>query len=349
MPSRKIGTAGRSVSAMQDLQPLRAFAFAVQGEQDRATVPDRIHVLPAGDVVEGRDERRFRVDDLDRLAEASLEGGEPIRVDIDHHSLLPWETTEAYGWIDAFERDDDGLWALVEWTDEGRELIASRKYRALSPVVMIQPPAEGEAHAEGGGLPLATRIESVALTNTPNLRMQWLNSTERTHAESNNGDKMHEDLITLAATFGIDASSESELAAALHTRLTPAPQTDMVPREDLAHAMTRLDAATSELADIKAQAHRDAVDAAIDKGRREGKIAPASVEKWRAMCVDAAGLEQFCSLVATLPVIVSSDAHSDESAPVAELDSHTLSPVDEEILERIGVSVEDFLAFRKGA
>lgn len=44
--------------------------------------------------------------------------------------------TSAYGWIRNMEIRDDGLYAMVEWTDQGRQAIENRRYKFHSPVIL---------------------------------------------------------------------------------------------------------------------------------------------------------------------------------------------------------------------
>jgi phage I-like protein len=62
----------------------------------------------------------------------------------------------------------DGIWALVEWTEKAAAHIQAREFRYLSPVI---------SHLPNGAI---TRIENVALTNSPNLHEM----TALSHKES---------------------------------------------------------------------------------------------------------------------------------------------------------------------
>lgn len=89
-------------------------------------------------------------------------GGVPL--DRDHASMKkPLDRdTQAYGWIRDLRMmiggasQYNGLYAKIEWTDEGRRLVLDKSYRFLSPVFTM----DGEGHP--------TSLVNVALTNRPN-------------------------------------------------------------------------------------------------------------------------------------------------------------------------------------
>lgn len=87
-----------------------------------------------------------------------------IPLDKDHASLKEPlnRDTQAYGWIKDLRLmsggadDYNGLYAKIEWTPEGTALVATKAYRFLSPVFVL----------DDNGLP--TSLVNVALTNRPN-------------------------------------------------------------------------------------------------------------------------------------------------------------------------------------
>lgn len=86
-----------------------------------------------------------------------------ILLDVDHESEAEDKRSEAAGWYKGpFVVKNDGLWAGVELTPLGEELIGSKKYKRLSPTPSLVPNAAGEYHP--------VDIASVALTNRPRMR-----------------------------------------------------------------------------------------------------------------------------------------------------------------------------------
>ncbi len=85
-------------------------------------------------------------------------------VDYNHASELTCAAAEegkAAGWIKELFIEDDGLWAVVEWTNQARNYIKEGEYRYLSPVIQFSF-KDKETGEEVG-----TRLKSAALVNQP--------------------------------------------------------------------------------------------------------------------------------------------------------------------------------------
>lgn len=101
--------------------------------------------------------------------------GKGIPVNKDHlHIYSDSGDTKAYGWIKALYADDAGLWALVEWTDEGHALVNGDAYAFFSTeypykYYLIDPEVDEET-----GLPIARpgKLYGLAITNYPANRRQ---------------------------------------------------------------------------------------------------------------------------------------------------------------------------------
>lgn len=86
----------------------------------------------------------------------------PVPVDWEHASVRgDVEKARAAGWVQKLEIREDGLWALVEWTEEGAHDIRSGAYRYCSGVFEF-----GKADRRTGE-PIPCCLTSAALTNTP--------------------------------------------------------------------------------------------------------------------------------------------------------------------------------------
>ncbi|WP_417243392.1 phage protease [Celeribacter sp.] len=140
-----------------------ALNFAV-GEE----VPEWVQLLPAAPHVIGRDGRRWHMFDpsvvVSRFDPAKLP-----QVDIEHSSELlapQGMPAPAVGWIEALDVRDGAIWGKVSWTGVGRDYVASRAYRYLSPVFR---------HTQSGEI---IEIASAGLTNNPNLEMAALNAAQ---------------------------------------------------------------------------------------------------------------------------------------------------------------------------
>ncbi len=126
------------------------------------TAPDWIQVFPSG-AFSGRDGRGPYTCDPAAVVARTREHNGPvdIPVDYDHqleHTAMNGRPAIAAGWITELEARADGVWGRVEWTDKGKAHVAAREYRYVSPVYYYQQDT-GDIQA----------IESVALTNVPNL------------------------------------------------------------------------------------------------------------------------------------------------------------------------------------
>lgn len=122
------------------------------------SIPEWVHLLPAGQVrtVDGRGP--YTVSDMTALCAASMAGGK-LALDENHSTdkAAPLGlSAPARGWIVALQARPNGIWGKVEWTPEGRQLVPG--YRGISPVIR---------HDKSSG-----RIDAIlraSLTNTPNL------------------------------------------------------------------------------------------------------------------------------------------------------------------------------------
>ena len=123
----------------------------------------RIKVLPVGDI-SGRDKRAWKLDaaGAQALVDEVKKNNIDIVVDFEHGSYAG--DGKAAGWLPAatFAVEPDGIYAEINWTDEGRESVQAREYRYLSPAFL----------SDGGKI---LSLESVGLVNVPNLTLPALN------------------------------------------------------------------------------------------------------------------------------------------------------------------------------
>lgn len=130
------------------------------------------HVAPFGEFsVKTADGKRI-LQVLDQraikaMAERLIEDGGPLLVDYDHFSYDTEKPSEAAGWIYELDAREDGLWARIEWTDTGSAAVMNKRYRFVSPVWY---PDECEAVANQADAIRPLRLDSIALTNSPNLK-----------------------------------------------------------------------------------------------------------------------------------------------------------------------------------
>ena len=122
---------------------------------DLSGVPEVIRVLPKGHVSSPKGD--FEVDDRDIAGIIQQFKARRLDLVIDYeHQTLSDVQAPAAGWIKDLYPGEDALMARVEWTKKGREYIANKEYRYLSPVVLVK---KADQHA--------AVFHSAALTNTP--------------------------------------------------------------------------------------------------------------------------------------------------------------------------------------
>jgi phage I-like protein len=253
---------------------LRAALFSALSD---ATPPEWVQIMPAG-TFRGRDGRGpYRLADAGAVIAASMEeAGGRLPIDENHAIDLAAPRggpSPAVGWIVALEARADGIWGRVEWLDAGRDLIAGKRYRGLSPVFL---------HDKSGTV---RRIERAALTNLPNLPIRTLHATTETdpmdfivklRAALGLAEDADEAAILAAVEAAVAAKGAApammaRLAAAAGLKadadepaLTAALQAHAGAADTVKALQTQLDSLTADIAKERAVA---AVDAAIAAGK----------------------------------------------------------------------------------
>lgn len=124
--------------------------------------PPRVLVIPWGAVASKSRDMVVDEESARAVIEAFAAHGVDLPIDYEHQTLggdyaSPDGTAPAAAWIKSLEPEPGvGIWANVEWTQRGAELVRSKEYRYLSPVAMVRR-RDGKVMA----------LQSVALTNTP--------------------------------------------------------------------------------------------------------------------------------------------------------------------------------------
>lgn len=224
----------RYYSAMtHNTPPLFNVLMAALPDGDGA--PDWVHLLPATQGMVQTNDRRgpYRVRDAQALINASFAESTRLPIDQDHAIDLAAPKglpAPARGWITQMQARDDGIWGHVEWTDEGRDLVTSRAYQGISPVI---------THDAGKSMHAVLRA---SLVNQPNLKgLTALNAQENTV-----------DTDKIAQALGLQAGSDEDaILNAIHAQkqdsAPPALQTA------LQAAQTERDTAQSAVAALQEQ------------------------------------------------------------------------------------------------
>jgi phage I-like protein len=221
-----------------------------------ATLPDDgwYHVCPIGEfsvrdsgnrkIIQVCDQRAMKAM-VDRLI---AEGG-PLLVDYDHFSYDTTKPSEAAGWLTQLEAREDGLWAKIEWTDMGAAAVLNKRYRFVSPVWY---PDECEPVANKSDAIRPLRLDSIAITNSPNLKGMRPLSNRGTGIEPMKhraGDDQMNELKTLLGLA--EAATDADVVAAVKAMKTGA--------AEAAALKNRVETAETALAAVKqAQLEADA-------------------------------------------------------------------------------------------
>jgi phage I-like protein len=245
--------------------------------------PEWIHLLPAGSYrgVDGRGP--YRTGDPEAIIAASMRQGK-LALDENHATDLAsprGEPAPARGWITTLEARADGIWGRVDWNESGRQLMADRAYRGISPVLVSRHDGT------------VIQILRASLVNAPNFPLKTLHAQEtimdlmsqlRSALQLDNDaddqavlaavSALTKGLSTQAqlhAAVGVasDADGKQVLAAIQQLRERADAAVDANKNADtLANQVVHLQ---SQISEITRAAKRQAAEAAIDAAVREGK------------------------------------------------------------------------------
>lgn len=171
---------------------------------------------------------------------------------------------EAAGWIHGVERDGDGLYALVEWTDETTEAIRAKKWRYTSSEIWFRDAA--------GDIIWGRDIETTPAASADFIRFSLTNDPafvgmQPIAAHRHPGGRMarHAALVALAALVGAPDDAHDDALVAL--------------------AKARLDAKDAEIGVLQGRLADLEAGTAFEAAVRLGRIVPAKredfVTHWR--------------------------------------------------------------------
>ena len=291
-----------------------------------AAPPEWIQLLPAGPEVIGRDGRKWRLDDAAAVVAATKL---PLAVTYDHAGFFGGRDAPAAGWIEELEVRAGAVWGRVEWTERGRDAVAGKSYRFVSPEFThsADPPRQvGE-------------LIGASLTNGPNLDLAAVASRAA-------GDPKETTMTpALIRALGLPADADETAcvaaAQALRSRAEAGPALDAyVPRADYDRAAQRAAAAEQRLAEQAAAAREAEIESAIGAALEAGKITPATADYHRAACRQEGGLERFRDFAAAAPEIAAPAAAGGAKPPAAAA-AQAANADQRRIFDSIGVSAED--------
>lgn len=177
---------------------------------DDASAPEWVHLLPNpadGNVMTGDARGPYKLAPFAEIIKNSFADRDALEIDINHATFLAAPKggdARAVGWIKEMQAREDGLWGRVEWTTEGAQLVTSKAYRGISPVVL---------HASETDKRIS-RLANASLVNRPNLR-----GLTQLHQQETSMSFMQR----LAKLLGLnDDATEEDVAAAVQKAIKPA-------------------------------------------------------------------------------------------------------------------------------
>lgn len=282
-----------------------------------ADMPDRLVLVPASGSFSGIDGRTFINSNPQRIIERWRKTGHDIPVDIEHSTELRGPQglpAPAVGWIsDLVVAENGGIVGTVSWTEEGKELVSARKYRYFSPAYLVD-----KATKEIAG------IRSIGLTNVPNLGVPALNS------EGNGGDYMDKDLKVICNSLGIsEGATEAEVVTEINSL-----------RARLATAEEKAAEAERKIQEQEKAAFKAELNAAVEKGVEDGKIAPAQKDFFLASINSQEQLDSFRQMLGKSPRLI--DEGETITGKPGEEGKAELNAEEKSFCEALGVSEEEY-------
>ncbi|SCM75433.1 putative prophage MuSo2 protein [uncultured Pleomorphomonas sp.] len=249
---------------------------------DAISPPAMIQIAPRGRV-EARDGRSFEFRPEDLVARFAADGVD-IPVDLDHASA-GGGNPHTVGWVKRLEARADGLWAAVEWLEEGVAVLKARTRRYISPAIR---------HTDDG---TAVWIHSVALVAAPALAMGAVASTQP-------GLDQEPSMKSIAAYLGLSESASETAILAAVTDL----KAKSVSKADHDAAVAKLGAdlvtANGKVADletklsaIKSADHTAKVNTLLEAALKDKKILPAEREHYAKLAATPEGLLSVTAII----------------------------------------------------
>lgn len=320
---------------MTSTNSIQTIALALNTENDG--VPAWIQLTPSGPNIAGRDGRNWTLPDPEAVVAAFRAHGADLPVDFEHATQVKGakgEAAPAVGWIKDIEVRSGAIWAQVEWNDDGRNAIASKGYRYVSPVFTFTKSA--------GSI---IKMVSAGLTNQPNLKLAALN---KEGAQKPQTEEIAMNTAILEALGLKEGASDEDVLTAINkiksdeqVALNRANQPDplkFVPKADHDLALNRI----SKFEDADKAMQETAINTAVDGAIEAGKVAPASRDYHIAACRTDDGLKNFRTMVDASPVIAGKSGLDDKD-PDAK-NKTALSDEEVAACRALGLTEKEFAA-----
>jgi phage I-like protein len=266
-------------------------------------LPGEVLIAPWGEVASANGSFVIDADSAALVLSAFQAHGTDVPIDYEHQSLggsyaSPSGLAPAAGWIRELRavtpdegsegKPTPGLWAQVNWTQSGRDRIAAREYRYLSPVVMVRRSDRR-----------VVALHSAALTNKPAIvGMRPIVNREPVHIES----------AEPVTHIQIEADEKEPATSAGWERLR---RELGVSQEESEEEV--LVAASERLAGLTREQAQTAAVQRVAQAARDGKL-PGSLREWamRLAMRDPACFEEW---VRAAPVVVIAGRTAKPDAP----------------------------------
>jgi phage I-like protein len=323
-------------------------------QQDPANpTPNEIEVILSGDY-KTRDLLIGDVE-LDQIIANHKRASVDPAVDFEHESWAPFgNNSPAKGWVKSLRKGPskrlpgrNALIATIEWTDLGEEAIKRKHFRYIS--AGLNMAAEDRLSAEGIGV----MLDHVALVKHPFVQgMEPLSFS----ANQPNPPKEKSNMKTVFEALGLSAEASEAVALSAIGVLNSASKEllALTGTKDISEALGAVkafkaahdvhEALSAQVADYEAKDLEREFNAAIEAGKKSGKLTAHMAAEWAGKELRACGrdgLKQLASFLVHAPQVVKVEEHR-EPAPADAVVG--LSAGDIEYCKRYGISPEDMAA-----
>ncbi|EAH9150345.1 hypothetical protein C5O32_06950 [Campylobacter jejuni] len=208
-------------------------------ELNTKQINEKIKISPIGKAV-GLDGRVFKIDGL-KLIKNIQKNGLDIALNLNHQG------GEAYGWFDrhSLELREDGIYASLELTPKGKELVENKAFRYLSPEYYVDND-KNVIHLDAMGLVNQPNLLNKALNKVRSL----INSTTKLKKERNTmNEEELEELQKLAEEAEIKAENLEEVAQEAEQSANEGEN----PNEELQNLKKENEELKAQIAELKAK------------------------------------------------------------------------------------------------
>ena len=289
-----------------------ALCSELDGEEwtdNKKDVPQWIQLIPEGPEIKGFDGREWVLNNPQAVIEHFNAKKLSMVIDYEHSTELKAKNGEpapAAGWVKELTVKEGGsIWGKVEWTKAAIKSIQEKEYKYISPVFMYRPESLE-----------IVKINSVGLTNKPNLVMKALNHRN--------------DLLS----GSVDLSSEEwqQVAKALNVESLNRPN-------DILQALNR-----QQIEGLNKK-YLSSIDALIS----DGYIAPCEKEFYLAACRES-GYDEAMNRIKFIRQLKSPFAHLFEQQTKAfrKPDECQLSETEKAVCREMGIEEKQYSSFVKG-